>query len=138
MTELEQAVNTLRAGNHTCVLRKSGIEYTSDARGVKPLLDALHQGLDLIGASCADRVVGNGAAYVYVLLKVKEVYAEVISEPAEKTLLQAGISVSYGARVPAIMNRTKDGFCPIEQAVQDAVSPENALELIEKRLKTLK
>lgn len=138
MTELEQAVCTLRAGNHTCVLRKNGTEYTSDRRGVAPLLELLQKETDLAGASCADRVIGNGAAYLYVLLKVKEVYAEIISEPAEKTLQQAGISVSYDTLVPAIMNRTKDGFCPIEQAVQGAVSPENALDLIEKRLKTLR
>lgn len=138
MTELEQAIVSLRENNYTCVLRKDGKEYTSDRRGVAPLLDLLHREIDLHGASCADRVVGNGAAYLYVLLRVKEVYAEIISEPAKKTLEQAGICVFDGTIVPAIMNRTKDGFCPIEQAVRDAVSPENALELIEKRLKTLK
>lgn len=138
MTRLQQAIISLREGNHTCVLRKNGKEITSDLRGVAPLLELLHSGEVLSGASCADRVVGNGAAYLYVLLKVKEVYAEIISEPAKRTLEQAGIAVSMGQTVPAIMNRTKDGFCPIEQAVRDAVSPENALELIETRLKSLK
>lgn len=138
MTQLQQAICILRDENHTCVLLKDNTKLTSDQRGVRPLLDALHSGLDFCGASCADRVVGNGAAYLYVLLQVKEVYAEIISEPAKNTLEQAGIEVAIGQLVPAILNRAKDGFCPIEQAVRDAVSPENALELIENRLKTLK
>lgn len=138
MTQLQQAISILRDENHTCVLLKENTKLTSDQRGVRPLLDALHSGFDLCGASCADRVVGNGAAYLYVLLQVKEVYAEIISEPAKNTLEQAGIEVAIGQLVPAILNRAKDGFCPIEQAVRDAVSPENALELIENRLKTLK
>lgn len=137
MTELEKAKQCLIDEAYTCVLRKDGETYTSRQKGVRPLLDWLYAGNDFSGASCADRVVGNGAAYLYVLLSVREVYAEIISEAAKQTLQQAGITVSYLELVPAILNRTKDGFCPIEQAVKDAKDAKHALLLIETRLNAL-
>ena len=64
-------------------------------------------------------MVGKGAGMLYKLLSVSEVYAFLISEHAQKYLASTQISLYYGEKVPAIINRDKTGFCPIESAVLD-------------------
>lgn len=55
---------------------------TSTERGVKPLLQWLDGENSVKGFSAVDKVVGRAAAFLYVLLEVKEVYAGVMSEGA--------------------------------------------------------
>lgn len=136
--DLKRAVEQLHRGTDTCVLCRGQTVYTSAARGVAPLLGFLDSGTDLRGYAAADRVVGNGAAFLYVLLQVKAVYAGVISQPASETLEKYGIPVTWGTRVPAIQNRTHTGPCPIEQAVAGADTPERALSAIRQRLRQLR
>lgn len=137
MTDLEKALELLSNGSATCAVCKNDNTYLSEKRGVAPLLHWLDEGVDFSGASAADKVVGNAAAYLYVLLKVKNIYALIISKSALSTLENYGISVTYDKLVEAIVNRTKDGFCPMEQAVCEATSPEEALSLIREKLKLL-
>ena len=89
------------------------------------------------GFSAADRVVGKAAAFLYCLLKVSCVYAGVISEPALQVLQAQGIPVFYSTLVPAIKNRTGDGFCPMETAVWDLKDPKKAPDTIRETLKKL-
>ncbi|WP_455527199.1 DUF1893 domain-containing protein [Huintestinicola sp.] len=110
---------------------------TSSDRGVKPLLTLIDSSRTLSGYSAADRVVGNGAAYLYVLLRVKSVYTYVISKVALGTFAKYGIDVSYDTLTDAIRNRSGDGLCPMESAVAAAESPEAALGLIRNKLKEL-
>lgn len=110
---------------------------TGSDRGVKPLLSLIDSGRTLSGYSAADRVVGNGAAYLYVLLGVKSVYTYVISRAALETLAKYGIDVSYDTLTDAIRNRSGEGLCPMESAVAAAESPEAALGLIRNKLKEL-
>ena len=51
MTDLENAVNILRDRDYTCVLCKGQQLYTSDRRGVAPLLFWLDAGVSLQGFS---------------------------------------------------------------------------------------
>lgn len=128
----------LETGVFTCVLRRGTRTLTSVERGVKPLLDWLDAGTDLHGFSAADRVVGNGAAFLYVLLGVEELYANVLSHAAAETLERNGIRVTYGTLVETIQNRQKTGSCPIEEAVKGEADPHAALAKIRERLKELK
>ncbi len=127
----------LEGSSHTCVLVKDSVCYSSDYRGVKPLLQWLEGGTDLRGFSAADKVVGKAAAYLYVLLGVTVVYAKVISKPSVAVLEENGIAVFYGQQVEAIRNRTDTGLCPMEQAVKTARSPEEAVEMIRSTLERL-
>ena len=77
MDNLLKAQHFLESGNHTCVVCKEDSIYTTSQRGVAPLLNWLDDGVDLKGYSAADRVVGRGAAFLYCLLGVKEVYAKI-------------------------------------------------------------
>ncbi len=128
----------LLESTYTCVLKSNDRLLTSSERGVKPLLDWLDAGMDLGAFSAADRVVGNSAAFLYVLLGVKEVYAHVLSRSALKTLEQHQIPVTYGTLVDAIQNRQKTGNCPIEEAVKGETDPTAALVKIRARLAELK
>lgn len=135
--DLTEAKNRLIEGGYTCVVMKNEQIYTSMERGVKPLLTWLDDGVDLQGYSAADKVIGKGAAMLYVLLGVKEIYATVISEPAKATLEQYGIEVSYDQCVEGIRNRTHTGPCPMEDAVKGIDNPEEALQAIRDKLNSM-
>ncbi len=134
---LVYAKELLEKENFTCVLWNGEHLYTSRERGVKPLLEWLDQGLDLTSFSAADKVVGKAAAFLYVLLGVSRVYASVISEAAEATLLKVQIPTSYDKKTKEIINRSGTGLCPMEQATLAIESPEEALLAIKETLKRL-
>lgn len=134
MTDMERAKQLLAEGDYTCAICGDNKEYTSRQRGVKPLLDLLESGAELRGCSAADRVVGRAAAFLYVMLGVKEVHAGVMSVPAEEVFRRFGIACGCARRVEAIFNRTNTGFCPMESAVWDIEEPEEALAAIKAKL----
>ncbi len=124
-------------GSYTCVVMKDEQIYTSKERGVKPLLFWLDEEVDLQGFSVADKVIGNGAAMLYVLLGVKEIYTPVISKAAYETLSNHDIAVEYDLCVDEIRNRAGTGPCPMEDAVKEITEPKKALQAIRKRLASL-
>lgn len=138
MSELERAKSLLEESDNTCVIVGGSETLVSQKRGVAPLLEWLDEGKDLSGYCAADKVVGNGAAFLYVLLGVTELYAGVISESALDTLKRHGIGVTYGVLTEAIRNRDNTGFCPIESAVKGISSPEEALAAIRERLSQMR
>lgn len=127
---LEKAKMLLQRTDSTCVLCGGDIILTDKRRGVRPLLDLLKNGANVVGFSAADKVVGKAAAFLYCLLGIKCLYAPVLSQPALSVLHQAGIDTQYDQLVPAIRNRTGDGFCPMESAVWDITDPNDALKAI--------
>lgn len=137
MIDLQNAKRQLLEGEHTCVLKKGDSTYTSVQRGVRPLIEWLEAKADLTGFSAADRVVGRGAAFLYVLLGVKAVYARVISHAACEVLEEHGIAVEYDTAVRNIINRRGNGICPIEEAVLDITNAEEAYAAIKQKIKIL-
>ena len=123
---------------YTCVVVKGEFCYTSNQRGVKPLLELIDSKQEVMGGVAADKVVGKAAAFLYAVLGVKELYADVISEPALKTLQDNQISVQYGELVSMIKSRDGKGFCPMEQATLDVDDKNIALQVIRDTLKALK
>lgn len=99
---------------------------TGTGRGVRPLLVWLAEGRGLAGFCAADRVVGKGAALLYARLGVKAVWARTMSESGFATLHAHGIDAAYGTLVPVILNRRRDGMCPIERAVEHIDDPASA------------
>ena len=135
--DLEKAVTLLSNEAYTCVLCRGETIYTATARGVKPLLEFLETDTDVHGFSAADRVVGNAAAFLYVLLGVREVYAHVISRAAADTLTAHGIAARYDVLAEYIVNRAGTGHCPMESAVAGITDPHTALSAIKARLEAL-
>lgn len=138
ITQLEKAKQLLKQEQFTCVLIKDGNVYSSRQRGIQPLLSCYKEKKMELGCSAADKVVGKAAAFFYVLLGTKELYADVISKPALEVLEKAGIPVSFGKMVPAIVNRTGDGFCPMETAVWELENPLDAVPAVEAAIERLK
>lgn len=133
-TDLEKAKKLLNGGDYTCVLCRGDTVYTGTERGVKPLVDWLNKKVDLRGFSAADKVVGKAAAFLYVLLGVTDLYAGVMSEPANDILIQNGIDCVFDKSAKAILNRSNTGFCPMETAVRDIDDPNEALIVIKNTL----
>ena len=124
-------------GGYTCVVLIDDLEYTSYDRGVKPLISLLQSDRSVVGAFAADKCVGAGAAHLYVLLGVRAVWANVISESAMDVLKNNNIEIYYDKSVPYIINRKGDGMCPIESAVAGLKSSAEAYDLIIAALRQL-
>lgn len=137
-TDLRKALEKLKEEDCTCVLCKGDVYRTSTERGVKPLLQWLDDGVDVMGFSAADKVVGRGAAFLYRLLGVRRVHGGVMSVAAVKVLRAGGIEASWDALAEGIRNRKGDGPCPMEAATEDCTEPEKALLAIRAKLEQLR
>lgn len=135
--DLEKATDALNGGDYTCVLCKGDVVYTSTQRGVKPLVEWIDSGVDLNGFSAADKIVGKAAAFLYVLLGVKAVYAHVMSEAAIRVLSENGIECRCDTSVEKIINRANTGICPMEEAVGGISSPNEALTAVKQKMRQL-
>lgn len=137
-TDLEKAKQLLSEGGFTLAMVKGEETITSAERGVSPLIALLDSEDDLNGFSAADKVVGKAAAFMYVLLGVKCLYADVISRCALDVLKMHGIIAEYGTLTDAIRNRTNTGICPMETAVINISEPHEALEAVCEKLAQMK
>ena len=132
--DLKKAKQVLDGSAYTCVLIKESEILTSSKRGVSPLLEWLDSGKRFEGFSAADKVVGKAAAYLYVLLGIKTLYAKVISRQALAVLSAHAVEVFYGETVDRIRNRNNTGFCPMELCVDDINTADDALTAIRNKL----
>jgi hypothetical protein len=130
LAELEES------GMNLLVFSGGKVVYSSDERGIMPLVDAI----DVIGGEglgdliTADRIVGKAAALLNVYLGAREVHAMLISAGAKGLLLERGIPFEFREETDAI--KMKDGviFCPFERMVQDVSDPEEAYSMMKERL----
>lgn len=129
MSKLETAKRLLTDSKATLVvIAESGEEFTSEERGVKPLVYLLeHEPRILKGASVADKVVGKAAALLMVLGDIKEINTGVISTPAMEVFEKHNITYFFNKKVERIVNRKGDGLCPMETLCLDIEEPANAL-----------
>lgn len=137
-TDLEKAKRLLSEGGFTLAIVKGEVTITSAERGIRPLIELYDSEDDLNGFSAADKVVGKAAAFMYVLLGVKCLYADVISRRALDVLKMHGITAEYGTLTEAIRNRTNTGFCPMETAVINISEPHEALVAVRQKLAQMK
>lgn len=135
--DLKRAKRMLKEGGFTCVLCHKDAIFTSRERGVKPLLSLLEEKEEVAGFFAADKVVGKAAAFLYVLLGVKAVYALVISKKAAEVLKHYGIAYEADIMVEAVRNRTNTGYCPMEEAVSEIEEAGEALSAIKEKLHEL-
>jgi hypothetical protein len=135
---MERAIELLHSGQYTCVLCKGEQTYTSAENGIKPLLGWLDSGIDLQGFCAADKVAGRAAAFLYVRLGVKEVYADVMSEGAAAVFAEYGIEAKTATSVKNIINRAGTGNCPMEEAVKDVDEPGSAERVLREKLLSMR
>ena len=131
------AKQDLEEKGYTCVLRKGEEVCFSYEHGVKPLLQWIGEGKDFSGYGAADQIIGKAAALLYTELGVRDLYTQVISEPAESVFEAHGVSCTYGEKVPFIVNRNKDGMCPMEQTVLAISDPKEAVEALKNKVMSM-
>lgn len=131
------AVKLLESNNHTLVIYGEDRVITSDKRGVLPLVELIDSGEDLSGFSAVDKVVGKAAAFLYVILGIKKLYAFVVSDSALTLLRENGVELRYDTLTARIKNRTGTGYCPMETAVLGDDDAKTALMHIRNTQKAL-
>ena len=136
---LKEAIEILNEERVSCVILSANHEVrTSDAIGIKPLMTELRIDKSAFdGCVIAYKVIGKAAALMAALGKAQAVYGRVMSQNAKEFLEKNGIYSVYGEIVPYIENRTKTGRCPMEEAVIDIDSPEEAFEALERTIAKL-
>ena len=138
MSDIEKAKQLMAQHGFTSVICKGDDVYTSTSRGVAPILSLIDRGVALDGFSAADKVIGKAAAMLLVYLGVAEIYGDVMSRMAEEYLAAHGVRYSYSELCDRVINRSGDGFCPMELAVTDIDDPAQALTAIRNRLDELR
>lgn len=112
--------------------RNNIVFYTSNDIGVKPILSKINEDMNFYkNADIEDTIVGKAAACLYVLAKIKFVYAHTLSELAKTYLEKNNIPFKYDELVKEIRNRTNTDICPLEKSVihiDDPVIAKTALE----------
>lgn len=127
---MEEIIELLHREQCSCVIANGDIR-TFRQRGVADLYELLNREPEFLqGASIADKVIGKAAAALMILGGVKEIYADVISEPALALLREAAVEVSFGQAVDHIINRTQTGWCPLETICYQIKSAPEILPLI--------
>ena len=95
LSDAQRARRLLERGGHTCVLCRGDEVLTDDRAGIAPMMGFIGAGIDLVGYSAADRIVGRAAALLFVLAGVREVYAGVMSQGGADVLEAHGIAHPY-------------------------------------------
>lgn len=131
---LEIAKEQLESSGSALVFCNENEMHSSEVRGVLSLVLMVKENKTMKGFYCADKVVGKAAAFMYAILQPEELFAFVISEKAKNVLDKYGIKYFYAQKVPAIINRKGDGFCPMETATENAETPDQALSLLMDKL----
>ena len=130
--ELAAARKMLKENKAACVLMKDGkIIMTENGRGVSPLLVIYDkQKGNMKDTVVVDKVIGRATAAIAICGKVKHVHAEVMSQEAVDFLNEYKITSSYTLLVPRILNRTRDGLCPMESTVLNITDPYKAVDAV--------
>ena len=134
--ELEKSDTTLVAfDGNTKIFEASG-------NGIKPILTFLRSNESNLekfyGLSWGDKVVGEAAAFLFILLKPREVFGKLLSEAAVSIFTTFGVNFEYENKVSYILNIKKDDICPFEKKVKDINDPVEAYQIVLNFLSELK
>lgn len=99
--------------------------------GLGPLFSVLKKDENFNGFCAADKIVGKAAAFLYVKLGVREVYAPIMSDAGVYTLARHGIYPICERSVVNIMNQDGTNLCPIEKLVEELCDVKQAVSVLE-------
>lgn len=128
----EQMLEQLNAQGLSLLVRNHGVTTRHENRGVQDLLSLIEsQPERLKGAVVADKMVGKAAAALMIAGGVREVHTNLICTEARKLFEQAGVSVFAKEEVPMILNRDRSGQCPIDNRLNDVVTVEDCVRILQ-------
>ena len=137
--DFDYARKLIRTNQAECVLMKDGkILKVERGRGVSPLLRLYDREKESMqGAVVVDKVIGRAAAAIAICGKARHVHGQIMSDDAVTFLKANGISSSRDLGVARILNRKRDGLCPLEQSVEGIDDPQKALQSLRKKIAIL-
>ena len=140
MNDLEIAKHTLYKKELTLAIVKHGeAMFETRSHRISGFLGAIEQfGDSLESASLADRVAGKAIALLCVYVKIKEVYAEVLSKKAKAVFEENKISSEWKELVDNVLDLNKSGVCPFEKAAADISGPKDAYRIFKALQESLK
>ena len=116
----------------TCfILKDDKIIFSSSERGVKPIMDFYKEyGISESPLTIVDKIMGKSAIVLAILVGAKSVITPTVSEAALALIKEYNLEYYTENIVPYIINRTKDGRCPIESSVLNIDSIEDGYNKI--------
>lgn len=131
-----EAVSLIEKDGKACVVIKDGVFVAvKDGKGVSPLLELLDSSPDLLkDAAVVDKIVGRAAAAICVVAGVKSVYGVTTSADAISFLSAHDIPCESLNTVPKILNREKNGLCPLDDSCKDLDDPAKMLDAIRAKI----
>jgi iron complex outermembrane receptor protein len=136
---MKQLIDILHNEGLTLVIKSSdGYLHRFTQRGVKDLVSLVSERPEVLqGAIIADKAVGKAAAACMVVGGVRQVHADVMSEPALAMLQNHGVDAQYSQLVDHIINRTGTDWCPMERLSRDEDDPEVIIQKVKEKLASL-
>lgn len=128
---MNKLIETLHAEKCSCVIANGTDIRIFRQRGVADLYYLLtHEPQFMRGACIVDKVIGKAAASLLIKGGIGQVYADTISTPALSLLKEHAVPVTYGTETHHIENRTKTGWCPLEQLCYNEQSIDRMFDAI--------
>ncbi|MFR9650085.1 MAG: DUF1893 domain-containing protein [Rikenellaceae bacterium] len=130
---MSELLTLLDKGGYSAVVESGGELRYFTQRGVADLYHLyINEPYALQGARVADKVVGKGAAALMVAGGVKSLSTHTISRGGYELLTSHGVEVECGEMVDHIINRSGDGWCPVESLCRETDDVETIIEKIKK------
>jgi len=131
---LAEMKSRIAAGSSVVVARNGVIVAAEEGRGLAPLLKLFDE-RKLEGAVVVDKVIGRAAAAICIVGGAKAVHATLGAKGAAPLLEARGIPFKAEKTVDVILNRAKDGSCPMEKTVEKLEEPDLMVKALRKALK---
>lgn len=130
---MKQLIDILHSESLTLVVKSGdGTIHRFTQRGVKDLLTLVTTAPEVLhSAIIADKAVGKAAAACMVQGGAKQVWADVMSEPAMTLLRAYGVKAECVTLVDHIINRTGTDWCPMERLSREIDDPATIIQKIQ-------
>lgn len=140
MQDLEIAKKQLYDKNLTLTIVKNGIIlFQTDSHRISGFIGAIEKfGVQLNGASVADRVAGKALALLCVYAGIRQIYTEVLSRKAQAVFDDNKILYEWKEIIDNILDLDKVGVCPFEKVAADISDPIEFFAAFKTLLKKMK
>jgi hypothetical protein len=130
---MKQLIDILHSEGLTLVVKSGdGTIHRFTQRGVKDLLTLVTTAPEMLhGAIIADKAVGKAAAACMVQGGAKQVWADVMSEPAMTLLRAYRVEAECSTLVDHIINRAGTDWCPMERLSREIDDPATIIQKIQ-------
>jgi len=119
------------------VVKNSQVLTKKKGDGIKPILEVVEElGESIHESIVGDRILGKASALVCRYAKIRAVYSPQATKTAIALLIMGGIPVQVDHMIPHISNRDGSGLCPFEKILENIIDPEEAYNILSKKIKT--